>query len=316
MEPLTSSGSLPVVPVIVGPTASGKTAVAIELARLVSGEIISADSRQIYKMMDIGTAKPTREERSAVKHHFIDELWPDEEFNAGVFGERARTIVHRLLEENQVPIIAGGSGLYIQSAIDGFFEGPGGDKDVRFQLEERLKTEGLSQLMSELERVDPVSAARIDPGKPRRVIRALEVYHLTGRPLSELHRTSRPEIKFTPRIFGLEWERKALYARINARCDQMIDAGLLNEIDALLAAGYGRSCNALNTVGYSEGIAFRAGEILYEDMLRLFKQNSRRYAKRQMTWFRRDERVEWIKMDDTLTAGEVAARLLQRLAEA
>lgn len=314
MGPLTATGLPRVVPVIVGPTASGKTAVAVELAQLLKGEILSADSRQIYKMMDIGTAKPTPEERALVKHYFIDELMPDEEFNAGLFGEQARKIVSRLLGEGRVPILVGGSGLYIRSAIDGLFDGPGGDKTLRLRLEHRLATEGLPQLLRELEHVDPVSANRIDPTKPRRVLRALEVYYLTGRPLSELHKQARPEISFTPRIFGLRWERKSLYARINARCEAMLRSGLLDEVAALVAAGYDRRYNALNTVGYAEAIAFMAGELSHDDMRRLFKQNSRRYAKRQLTWFRRDARIEWITMDNTVPYGRVAQHLAERLA--
>lgn len=313
MDPLNTAGSIPVVPVIVGPTASGKTAVAIELAKRVNGEILSADSRQIFKMMDIGTAKPTPAQRAAVKHHFVDELNPDEEFNAGMFGDRARAIVHRLLDEGRIPVIAGGSGLYVQSAIDGFFEGPGGDKELRRQLESRLEAEGLQSLLHELRQVDPALVARIDPSKPRRVVRALEVFYLTGRTLSDLHRTSRPKINFIPRIFGLEWERGTLYDRINTRCEEMIRDGLLDEVDALLSAGYDRTCNALNTVGYAEAISYRLNEIAYDAMLRLFKQNSRRYAKRQMTWFRRDSRIEWIAMDNRSEAGEVAERISKRL---
>jgi tRNA dimethylallyltransferase len=283
---------------IVGPTASGKTEVSIHLAKRLDGEIISADSRQIYKHLDIGTAKPTREQLSSVKHHFIDELLPDQEFNAAEFGERGRRVVDDIFSRNKTPIVVGGSGLYVQSLIDGLFEGPSADKEFRRILENRIASGELPALLEELAAVDPISAQRIDPTKPRRIIRALEVFHATGKPLSVHHKESRTVITFAPIMFGLEWKRATLYERINRRCDEMIERGILQEIEKLESLGYDSSLNALNTVGYAEGFAYRRGEISFEEMQRLFKQNSRRYAKRQMTWFRRDKRIRWVRVND------------------
>ncbi len=292
---------------LVGPTASGKTTVAMELAKLIPSEIISADSRQIYKYLDIGTAKPTRAQRNTVPHHFVDELPPDRDFSAGEFGERAARVVDEIFARDRTPLVVGGSGLYVQALIDGFFEGPGADKEFREALEARIAAGELPQLMEELRTIDPVSAGRIDPTKPRRIVRALEVYHITGKPLSQLHREAQREITFTPVLFGLAWDRKALYDRINRRCEEMLRAGLLAEVESLERRGYTVRLNALNTVGYAEAFQYRRGEISYEEMVRLFKQNTRRYAKRQLTWFRRDKRIRWISMDEDTEPARVAA---------
>lgn len=301
--------------VLVGPTASGKTAVALELAKLLPIEIISADSRQIYKYLDIGTAKPSAEQRAAVKHHFIDIRLPDQEFNAGEFGIEGRRVIDEILARRKVPVVVGGSGLYIQSLIDGFFEGPGADREFREILERRVSAGELPLLVEELRRVDPVSAARIDPTKPRRIIRALEVYHITGKPLSEHHRESKVHIHFSPMLFGLQWERKALYQKINRRCEEMLAAGLMKEVEYLEALGYTPSLNALNTVGYAEAFAYRRGKMSYEEMVRLFKQNTRRYAKRQLTWFRRDKRIRWIAVDEQSDPAELASLIHEQFLE-
>ncbi len=298
--------------VLVGPTASGKTAVSIALAQLLDGEIISADSRQIYKLLDIGTAKPSTHQRSIVRHHFVDELSPAEDFNAGEFGERGRVVVDEILSRNNIPLVVGGSGLYVQSLVDGFFDGPGADKEFREILARRVENGELARLVDELKNVDPISADRIDPTKPRRVIRALEVFHITGKPLSQHHQESTIPVNFSPVFFGLNWERQMLYERINRRCDDMIHAGLLNEVEHLETLGYGASLNALNSVGYAEVFAHRRGEITYDEMMRLFKQNSRRYAKRQMTWFRKDPRIQWIEMSEDVLPGSVAACIAEK----
>lgn len=303
---LQASDNNPWVLVVVGPTCSGKSAVGLELARRLQGEIVSADSRQVFKYLDIGTAKPTEAQRRKVKHYFVDEMLPDEDFNAGNFGDLGREVIARILSEGRVPIVVGGSGLYVQSLIDGFFDGPGADEEVRKELERRLRAEGLLSLMEELRRVDPETAARIDPTKPRRVIRALEVYHVSGMPLSTLHREKKVRVGFVPLLFGLRWKRGDLYRRIESRCDEMIAAGLLDEVERLEAMGYTDSLNALNSVGYAEAFAYRRGETSYEEFVRLFKQNTRRYAKRQVTWFRRDERIRWIEMVEGREVSDVA----------
>ena len=293
--------------VLVGPTASGKTGVAMHLARRLGGEIISADSRQIFRYLDIGTAKPTAAQRAEIPHHFVDVLTPDQDYNAGRFGEEGRRVIDEILSCGRTPIVVGGSGLYVRALIDGLFVGPGSDPEFRAIIEERLRTEGLRAVIEELRRVDPGSAARIDPTKPRRIVRALEVFHATGRPLSELHASAPPEITFAPALSGLLRERKDLYARIDLRCGEMIDDGLVREAEELERRGYSSSLNSLNTVGYREAFSFLKGEIDRDGMLRLFRRNSRRYAKRQMTWFRRDARIRWIAMNSRSSEEETAA---------
>jgi tRNA dimethylallyltransferase len=303
---------LPKVLVLVGPTASGKTAVSLELAKRLHSEIISADSRQLYQHLDIGSAKPTAAQLRTVKHHFINMLTPDRDFNAGEFGEQGRRVMDEIFSRKKTPIVVGGSGLYVQSLIDGFFDGPGADREFREILEQRLARGGLDILREELRMVDPVSAGRIDPTKPRRIIRALEVYHMTGKPLSQHQHDSKIQINFSPVFFGLEWERKALYERINRRCEEMIEAGLLKEVEHLEQLGYSSSLNALHTVGYAEAFAYRRGTIPFDEMMRLFKQNSRRYAKRQLTWFRRDKRIQWVMMNEDSNPSVAAETILRR----
>ena len=292
--------------ILVGPTASGKTEVSIRLAGELGAEIISADSRQLFKFMDIGTAKPSAAERARIKHHFVDELSPNEEMSAGEFGSRGREVIADIFRRGRIPLVVGGSGLYIRSLVDGLFEGPGADREFRRILEDRWKAGGKKEILEELRRVDPMSADTIDPTKSRRVIRALEVYHITGRPLSEHHKENSIPPTMLPIVFGLEWERKALYDRINRRCADMLDRGFLDEVERLEQMGYTEKLNALNTVGYKEAFAYRRGEIGYNEMLRLFQQNSRRYAKRQLTWFRADARIHWIRMNETMSPADIA----------
>jgi tRNA dimethylallyltransferase len=294
---------------IVGPTASGKTALGLRLARRLGGAIVSADSRQVYRHLDIGTAKPTREERGEVPHHFIDILDPPQEYNAGLFGSQAREVVEHLFATEILPIIVGGSGLYVRSLVDGFFNGPGADPEFRTVMEARLQRGELPLLLEELRRVDPRTAAGIDPTKPRRIVRALEVFHTTGIPLSVLQKQEKPTIGFTTIPCGLYTERRALYAAIEGRVDAMLQQGLLDEVHRLQAMGYDRRLNALNTVGYAEPFAYLAGEIDEAEMVRLLKRNTRRYAKRQMTWFSADRRVLWIPPTE-----EAIFQVLQRAA--
>jgi tRNA dimethylallyltransferase len=301
--------------VLLGPTGSGKTAVSIPLALLLNAEIISADSRQMYRYLDIGTAKPSREQLASCPHHFIDVFDPDLEFNAGEYGERGRDAVEQIFRRGKVPLVVGGSGLYIRSLIDGFFEGPSADPEYRKLLEDQVAREGILPLLEKLRRADPEGAARIDPTKPRRVIRALEVYHLTGVPLSMLHQQKKPAIAFNTRQFGLSWQRSTLYRRIEQRVDEMLQEGLLEEVDGLLARGYTQGLNALNTVGYAEAFAYRRGDISYEEMVRLIKQNTRRYAKRQLTWFRRDQRITWIEMSEGQLPQDVALEIVPLVQE-
>ncbi len=296
---------------IVGPTASGKTKLSIIVAEKIGGEIISADSRQVYRYMDIGTAKPSKEERERVKHYFVDEINPDEEFNAGVFGEKGREIIEDIFSRGKIPIIVGGSGLYVKSLIDGFFEGPAGDWELREILYRKAEQLGKEVIYEELKKVDPVSAEKIHPNNLKRVIRALEVYYLTGKPMSKLQAELKPEINFETVQIGLNWDRKKLYKRIEERVDKMIEQGLIDEVKRLRELGYDKNLNALQTVGYKEVFDYLDGVISYEQMIYLIKRNSRRYARRQLIWFRQDKRIIWIDVDETTDFNELADKVVE-----
>ncbi len=245
--------------------------------------------------MNIGTAKPSPRDRARVPHYFVDTLNPGEEFNAGEYGVRGRELIENLYLRGKVPLIVGGSGLYVRALVDGFFEGVPADPDLRSELSSRLRDEGGQSLLEELREIDPASASRMLPSNTRRIIRALEVYRVTGTPISELQK-SRAEIPFEPLFAGLEWNRRELYARINRRVDSMIANGLVEEVKSLVASGNPIGLNALKTTGYKEVFAHLAGELTFDEMVPLIKQNSRRYAKRQLTWFRRDERIRWFEV--------------------
>jgi tRNA dimethylallyltransferase len=296
---------------IVGPTASGKSSLALLVAKSLHGEIISADSRQVYRYLDIGTAKPSKAQLRQVKHHFVDLLDPDEAFSAGEFGRKGRETIDDIFRRKKVPIVVGGSGLYVKSLIDGFFEGPSAGNEVRRQLYKRIQDEGVEALLTELRQTDPVSAAKMLPSNTRRIIRALEVYELAGIPLSELQ-DQRIRIDFTPLMIGLQWERKVLYDRINRRVQTMLKDGLLEEVRNLLNLGYSDGTNSLQTVGYQEAISHLKGEIDYKTMVELIKRNTRRYAKRQLTWFRADRRIHWQAIADDRDLSSIAQSVIRR----
>jgi tRNA dimethylallyltransferase len=283
---------------IVGPTASGKTLVAVELAKLLKTEIISADSRQVYKDIPIASAVPSLEERNNIKHYFIEEYDLNKDFNAGDYGKSGRVIIERLFKVNKIPIIAGGSGLYIKSLIDGFFENEAKDESVRKELYELLNKNGKEYLYNQLLKIDAETAKNITPEFYRRVIRALEVFYVTGKKISELKKEN-IKIDFETLQFGLLWERKVLYKRIEQRVDEMLKKGLVEEVQKLKNKGYHYSnCNALNTVGIKEVFQYFDGIFDLDTMVSLIKQNTRRYAKRQMTWFNKDKRIQWLEMYD------------------
>jgi len=284
--------------VIVGPTCSGKSQVALNLAERLNTEIISADSRQIYKYLSIGTAKPTENELSKIKHHFIDALSPDEDYNVSKYEEEALNIIARLSSENKIPIVAGGSGLYVKAIIDGIINEVSVDEEYRQQLKEKREIYGNEFLYNELKRVDPVSASKMLPQNWKRVMRALEVYHLTGKPIWEFHQSHKREVDYQFCQFGLMWEREILYSRIEKRVDSMIENGLIEEVRNILSMGFPKSLNSLNTVGYKEIISFLENEITLDKAIQLIKRNTRRFAKRQMTWFRKDKRIKWIQISN------------------
>lgn len=293
-----------IVPVIVGPTAVGKTRLSLLLAERLPVEVISADSRQIYKLMDIGTAKAPQHIRATVPHHFIDICTPDQTFSAGQFGEQARNTVQDIFGRNKLPVVAGGSGLYIRALLDGFFERQIKDEDIRRRLEDELAQKGLDNLYSQLQQVDPAYAQKISKNDPQRIMRALEVYRASGRPLSFWHQQKTNAAPFPFFQIGLTMERSALYRRINQRVDEMLHQGLVEEVKTLLQKGYSPQLNALNTVGYKEVVAYLKGALSFEEMVGEIKKNSRRYAKRQLTWFKKDQRIEWYEIND---AGDLPA---------
>ena len=279
---------------IVGPTASGKTEIALSVAARLNAEIISADSRQIYKYVPIATAVPTKNELSMVKHYFIEELELDEEFNAGEYGKAGREIISNIFVRGKIPIVVGGSGLYLKSLIEGFFEGKTEDKEIREKLERRVVDEGKEPLYSELMRVDPESALKMDVTKFRRVIRALEVYYVTGKKMSDIQK-EKINVGFDTIQIGLNLQRDYLYERINNRVDKMIEIGLIDEIKLLKEKGYHyKTQYSLNTVGIKEVFKYLEGDFTFDKMSEQIKQNSRRYAKRQMTWFRKDKKIIWV----------------------
>ncbi len=300
------------VPFLVGPTASGKTELAIWIAREWKAQIISADSRQLYKGMRIGTAQPTPDQLAAVPHHFVDCIEPTETFSAGEYGHRARALIVQLLQEAVTPLVVGGSGLYISALADDFFTGPSADPDFRARLRDRRDREGTAALYHELQQVDPESAEKIMSSDYRRIERALEIYHLTGIPISELRRKKSNPPPYQPIIVGLHWERQKLYDRINLRCRTMLENGLIEEVQQLVSSGLTpENCIALDSVGYREVFAFLQGEVDEAEMLRLFQRNTRRFAKRQMSWFHRDHRIHWIQRDETRSLPEVAQEILR-----
>lgn len=302
------------VPILVGPTAAGKSAVALALAARLGGEIVSADSRQIYRHMDIGTAKPSAAELGRVRHHFIGICDPDEEYSAGSYGRAARACIDGLFARGIQPVVAGGSGFYIRALVDGLFAPQASDPAVKQKWRLRIAAEGAAAIHEELAKVDPASAARLHPNDIQRVIRALEVQEITGRPISDFQSGEEEPASFLPLFIGLVRPREALYRRIDLRVEQMLRDGLLEEIRRLTAMGYGLHNNALLTVGYQEILEcpelLQPGADLSAAML-LIQQHTRQYAKRQMTWFRRDERITWIDVEER-SEEEIAGEIVNR----
>lgn len=299
-----------VVIVIVGPTCSGKTQVGISLAKNLNSEIISADSRQIYKYLSIGTAKPLNSELTLVKHHFIDYLEPDVDYNVSRYEADALSIINNLFDKNKIPIVVGGSGLYIKALIDGIFNSVDVDEEYRDELNEKRVKFGSEFLYGELKRVDPLSAEKMLPQNWKRVMRALEVYHITGESISKFHENYKRENKYNFIQFGLNWDRQILYKNIERRVDKMISDGLIEEVRQILSKGFTKELNALNTVGYKEVISYLNNEITLERAVELIKRNTRRFAKRQLTWFRKDERIQWLPISSFGDLIEIPEKIL------
>jgi tRNA dimethylallyltransferase len=282
--------------VLIGPTAVGKTKLSIELAKHFNGEIISGDSMQVYKGMDIGTAKITLEEMEGIPHHLIDIKEPDEGFSTAEFQELVRSKIKEISSRGRIPMIVGGTGLYIQSVIyDYHFTDAPSDPAFRSMLETEADAHGPDYLHERLKSEDPESAKRIHPNNVRRVIRALEIIHCTGKTASELQENQSPELLYDTAIIGLTMERELLYKRINLRVDLMLEHGLLEEVKYFYEQGL-KDCQSIQAIGYKELYDYFDGKISFEAAVDNLKQNSRRYAKRQLTWFRNKMNVEWFDM--------------------
>lgn len=285
---------------LLGPTAVGKTDIAIQLAQTLNAEIVSVDSRQLYRQMDIGTAKPTPEEQQAAPHHLIDCVDITQPFSVADYQALADEAIVEIQDRGKHVLLVGGAGLYFRAIVDGLFEGPAADPSFRKRLEQEALQHGVDTLHNRLRACDPESAERIHPNNLTRVIRALEVYELTGTPMSEHQQQWHQGNQRYPFIaFGLTMPREILYRRIEQRVDKMLANGLIAEVESLLAEGYSRGTFALQSFGYKELIAYLDGKCTYIEAIEQLKQNTRRFAKRQLTWFRKDKRIRWIDREST-----------------
>jgi tRNA dimethylallyltransferase len=280
--------------IVLGPTAVGKSDVVLELAAELAGEIINADSQQVYRQMDIGTAKPSKTQRKLVRHHVIDVVDPDEEFNVAMFRRLATASVNDIDKRGRQVLVCGGTGLYIKALTRGLFIGPAQDPAIRTALNAAAQEQGLGGLYEQLQGFDPAATSWIHPHDRQRIIRALEVYHLTGRPMSAWQRDHAfSERPFETLKIGLCRERDALYDRIDQRCDRMIETGLIDEVKGLLDNGYSFALKPLQSVGYKHVGCFLDGRMALQEAVSVMKRDTRRLAKRQLSWFRSDPEVRW-----------------------
>lgn len=286
--------------VLIGPTAVGKTSLSIDLAKKIDGEIISADSMQIYKYMNIGTAKVKREEMENIPHHLINIVYPDEEFTVADYKRNAEKYINKINELGKIPVVVGGTGLYINSLVYELrFTKVEANEDFRHKYNELADTCGNEYIHNELYKIDKASAKRINPNDRKRVIRALEIYHETGKPMSYYNKNFRREIdKYNLVMIGLTMDRAVLYSRINKRVDDMIKEGLVEEVEKLLNMGYNKELVSMQGIGYKEIVSYLEGNICLDKAIEALKRNTRRFAKRQLTWFKRDKRIHWIDVNE------------------
>lgn len=304
--------------VLIGPTAVGKTAVGIELAKLLNGEVISGDSMQVYRDMDIGTAKPTRGEMQGIPHHMIDIIDPDSEFTVAIFQRMVERHIAEIAARGKIPLLVGGTGLYVRSVTDRHsFTSFAVDQEFRTGLLSEAATEGNQALHSRLAAVDPAAASRIHPNDVRRVVRALEVFHFTGRPISDFQQADQlanNSPKYNLFMYGLSLNREKLYQRINLRVEEMVSRGLVEEVQNLLAHGFGPNLVSMKGLGYKEIIGYLNGEYDLPEAIRLLQRNTRHFAKRQLTWFAREPRIVWLDVENYQSPAEIAKEILQRVA--
>ncbi|MCE9603856.1 MAG: tRNA (adenosine(37)-N6)-dimethylallyltransferase MiaA [Planctomycetia bacterium] len=299
-----------------GPTASGKTAIALELAKLLDAEIVAMDSMTLYRKLDIGTAKPTPAEREAAPHHLLDLVEPDAEFSQAEYVAAAKNTVDAILARGRIPLFVGGTPLYLKTLLRGMFEGPPADWELRRALEAEARNGPPGRLHAMLHEVDPIAAAKLHANDERRLIRALEVYRSTGMPISA-HQSQFEQVREEARgrVFVLDRPREKLYERINARVDTMLADGLLDEVRKLIAEGQAFGRTASQALGYREALEYLAGNTTEAAMVDAIKQNTRRFAKRQLTWFRSLPECRSIPMDDEATPAEVAVRIFEIISE-
>lgn len=292
----------PKVIVICGPTASGKTSLSVELAKKCNGEIISADSMQIYKDMNIGTAKVTQEEMQGIKHYMIDIVYPTERYSVAEFKVQAEKAIEEILKKGKTPIIAGGTGLYVNSLIYNIqYNDIKIDEEYRKYLEERVEKEGLQSLYEEAKNIDFEAMKSISKNDKKRILRVLEMYHQTGKTKTELEKESRKEeVKYNYKVYAINWEREELYERINKRVDIMIEQGLIKEVENILKK-YNKFPTAMQGLGYKEVVEYLDKKITKEEMIEKIKMETRRYAKRQITWFKKIENVKWIQGNEAIS---------------
>lgn len=296
---------------LVGPTAVGKSAVGLRLAQALGTEVLAADSRQVYRGMDIGTDKPMAEDLRAVPHRLIDLVEPDQAFNVGLYRQHAAGEIDRLHHQGKLPLVVGGTGLYIRGLLRGLCEGPPADWAMRARLEEEALAQGASSLHRRLAEVDPAAAERLHPHDRVKIIRALEVHAQMGRTLSGIHGTHRfAESPYTSLAVGLLRERGELYRRIEERVDSMLARGLREETQRLLDQGYGRHLSAMRGVGYKQMAGYLLGDYDYAEAVRRLKRDTRRFAKRQLTWFRAEPEIRWVTIASGEPVEQVAARML------
>lgn len=284
----------PKVIVICGPTASGKTALGVELAKKINGEVISADSMQIYKDMSIGTAKPTEHEMQGIKHYLIDFVSPDKRYSVADYKKDAKKAIKEILNKGKIPIIVGGTGLYIDSLIYEIeYANIQFDENYRKELEKKAEEEGLNILYEEAKKIDEEAIKKISLNDKKRIIRILEIYHATGKNKTEQEAESRKEIEYNYKVFAIKWEREMLYERINKRVDIMLEQGLIEEVKKILEK-YEEFPTAMQGLGYKEVVDYLNGVYTKEEMIEKIKMETRRYAKRQMTWFRKNPQTIWL----------------------
>lgn len=317
---LSSKGSRPCVEaatslqplvVLVGPTAIGKSRIAIEVARALGTEILTADSTQVYRGMNIGTDTPSEEDRRRVPHRLIDLVEPDEPFNAGEFRRQAIREISRLYEKGLLPLVVGGTGLYVRALLNGLWAGPPSDRALRRKLEEEARTRGGESMYQELGHVDPATAGRLHPRDTVKVLRALEVYRQTGVPLSKAHEAHRGRATpFRALVLGLTMERAVLYQRIDHRVDLELAKGLVDETRTLLAKGYSRGLVSMKSLGYRQMAGYLEGEYSFDEAVRRLKRDTRHFAKRQMTWFRKEPGLTWVEVHPDESVRSVSQRVV------